>query len=412
MKRRRFCFIIAILAALLLAGSVIVLAAGSSPSVNTGEIHDDDFIAEGDSVTNDGIITGDLLSFSQRLTVRGGVEGDIIAFATDIYIGGEVGGSIRAVGSNISISSRVSRNVMLAGSSCILDNGSSVARNVYLVGNVVKSLGTVEGTTNIFGSDITLGGVYNGDVVIHNTAEKGSFSMQPGTVIRGKLTYKGATEFHLPSYVQVGDYEFVKTSPAESGRAQGLSLGSIIKRITTLAVYYLLALLLFRLFPRFFVRSGSFISQKPFAAAGIGIATLGTLVGALLLLLIIILLVMTILEFSVLGFTSLALLFFGLVTVVFADIPVSLWLGGMMLRKTGSVPARLAVGLAVISAVKLVLDLLSVIPSVGSVFGVIGFLVRAAVWLLGTGAILNTLYSMLKAANQQAVAEELGITEE
>jgi len=31
---------------------------------------------------------------------------------------------------------------------------------------------------------------------------------------------------------------------------------------------------------------------------------------------------------------------------------------------------------------------------------------------LGTGAILNTLYSMLKAANQQAEAEELGITEE
>jgi len=401
----------ALVLALLLAGSVIVLAADDTLSIGAGDVHEGDFIAEGYSITSDGIITGDMLSFSQRLSVRGRVEGDIIAFAPDIYIGGDVGGSVRVLGTNVNVSSRISRNAMLAGSACVLDSGSLVEKNAYLLGNVVKSLGTVEGNANIYGADITLGGVIKGDVNIQNTAENGSVSILPGTVIDGKLTYKGMKEFHPPSYVQVRDYEFIKISPGKSGE-RGFSVMGIVKRITTLAVYYLVALLLLRLFPRFFTRSGRFISQKPFAAAGIGIATLGTMVGALLLLLIIVLLVLTILEFSVLGFTGLALLFFFLVTIVFADIPVSMWLGEKITPKTDSVPARLAAGLAVVSGVKLILSLLAGIPSVGYIFSVTGFLVRAAVWLLGTGAILNTLFSMVKAANQQAEAEELGITGE
>ena len=126
------------------------------------------------------------------------------------------------------------------------------------------------------------------------------------------------------------------------------------------------------------------------------------------MLLIIVLLVMTILDLSILGFTSLVFIFFGLVTVVFADIPVSLWLGDMIAGRTDSIPAKLASGLIVINAAKLVFSLLGGIPGVNA----LGFLLNAAIWLLGTGAILKTLFSMLKAANQQAEAEDLGITEE
>lgn len=409
MKRKHSRMAIVLLLIFLLAGTVIVFAADDNPMVRQGEVLDDDFIKSGYSVTNDGTIKGDILSFSQTLTVRGPVEGDIIAFAPDINISGDVGGSLRLAGTNISVSSKVARNAMLLGSVSILDEDSVVLKNAYLFGSTVKSLGTVAGTTNIYGKDVTLGGVYDGDVIIHDMTEDTSFNMLPGTVINGKLTYKGAAEFHVPGYVEVQDYEYVKISAARSERQQRVDTMSIVKRIATLAVYYLFALLLFRLFPRFFVRSGSFIDQRPLAAAGIGIATLGTFVGGLLLLLIIILLVITILDFSILGFTGLAFLFFGLVTVVFADIPVSLWLGGKIAGKTDSVPARLAAGLAVISAVKLALEILGRLQAVGSLFSVLGFLVNAAVWLLGTGAIMRTLFSMLKAANQQAEAEDLGI---
>lgn len=411
MRRRTPALASVIILILMMSGTVVSLATSYDPTVNSGVIYDDDFIAGGNSVTNDGTVKGDLLSISQRLNVRGPVEGDVIALAPDIYIGGDVGGSIRLAGTNVSVASRISRNAMIAASNLVLESSSTIQRNAYLYGGVVKSLGTVEGNTHIVGADISLGGTYNGDVNVQDLSENGSFSMLPGTVINGKLIYKGPADFYLPSYVQVQDYEFIKTSPPRQESARELDGMGIAKRIATLIVYYLFALLLYKLFPRFFVRSGKLISQKPIQVAGIGIATLGTFFGGLLLLLIIILLVIAILEFSVLGFTLLALLFFALVTVVFAGIPVSLWIGDLVIRNTDSVPAKLAIGLVIVSAVQLALGVMSSIPSVGAVFSVLGFLVNAAIWLLGTGAMLKTVFAMLKSANRQAEAEDLGIAE-
>lgn len=409
MKRKPIRIVAVLLLIFLLTGAVIVLADEGNSTIGAGEVHDGDFIVEGNSVTNDGTIKGDLLSVSQRLTVRGYVEGDAIALAPDIFIGGEVGGSLRLVGSNVIVSSRVARNVMLLGSGILLDKGSVVLKNAYLVGDMVKCLGTVEGTTHIYGTNVTLGGVFNGDVKVHVVSANGRLDIQQGTVINGKLTYVGSTEFQPPSYVQVKDFEFIKVSPSE--RTARVDVMAIIKKLATLTVYYLFALLLFKFFPRFFVRSGEFIARSPLAVAGIGMATLGTFVGGLLLLLILILLVLTILDVSILGFAGLIFLFFGVMTVVFADLPVSLWIGGKIAGRTARVPGKLAIGLITIQLIKLVLNLLGDIPSVGSVFSALGFLVNAAVWLLGTGAILKTLFSMLKAANQQAEAEDLGITE-
>ncbi|HPU22378.1 MAG TPA: hypothetical protein PL099_05320 [Thermoclostridium caenicola] len=403
MKKRHIGMIAAWLLIFIMTGAVIVLADENNPTVSAGEILDHDFIVEGYSVTNDGTIRGDLLSFSQRLTVRGYVEGDIIAFASDIFIGGEVGGSLRLAGSSIIVASRVARNVMLIGSGLVLDKGSVVLKNAYLMGDTVKSLGTVEGTITIYGTDVTLGGVYNGDVTVHMLGERASLNILQDTVINGKLTYIGANAFTPPSYARVKDYEYIKVSPSES--SSRMDVMAVVKRLATLTVYYLFALLLFRLFPRFFVRSGDFIAKSPLATAGVGMATLGTFVGGLLILLILILLVMTILDKSILGFTGLVFLFFGLMTILFADLPVSLWLGGKIAGKTDSVPARLAAGLVTIQAAKLILKLLGGLPSVGPVFSALGFMVNAAVWLLGTGAIVKTLFSMLKAANRQADAE-------
>lgn len=145
MKRKPIRIVAVLLLIFLLTGAVIVLADEGNSTIGAGEVHDGDFIVEGNSVTNDGTIKGDLLSVSQRLTVRGYVEGDAIALAPDIFIGGEVGGSLRLVGSNVIVSSRVARNVMLLGSGILLDKGSVVLKNAYLVGDMVKCLGTVEG---------------------------------------------------------------------------------------------------------------------------------------------------------------------------------------------------------------------------------------------------------------------------
>lgn len=410
--KRRFSVVICIFFLIfLILGTIVAFAADDNPAVNTGQVREGDFITGGYSVTNDGTVKGDLISAAQTLTVRGTVEGDIIAGAPEINLSGDVGGSIRVVGTNINISSKVSRNVMAAGSNVILSENTSISKNVYLMGGSIRCLGKVDGATNISGSYVTLGGTYNGDVVIHDMTQNTTFDILPGTVINGMLTYEGVSEYSLPGDVTVKDFKFVRINPTSAQEVSRFDIMNIIKKIITLSIYYLFALLIYKLFPRFFVRSGEFISQKPLSAAGIGIATIGTFVGGLLLLLILFLLTLYIFNISIIAFTGLVLFFVGIVTVLFADLPVSLWLGGMMVRRS-SVPAKLALGLITITVIKFILDFLSDIQSGGTLFGVVGFLARVVIWLLGTGAILKTLFTMFKSANHQAESEETDTSEE
>jgi hypothetical protein len=407
MKKKILIAIIITILAVLASGAVLVFAADERLSVNPGETIEGDFITSGYSITNDGTIKGDMILFSQILSVNGQVGGDIIGYAMDMTLNGDVGGSVRVLGTNVNVSSRISRNAMIFGSITTLSESAVIMKNAYLLGGSLKCLGRVEGNTDVHCNDVTLGGTYNGDVYIHGMSQNSSFRILPGTVINGTLTYEGVTPFTPPGDVSVKDFRFVQINPASNPYAKRFDLSDAVKLIITLSVYYLFALLLYKIFPRFFTRSGDFIAQKPLSSAGIGIAALGTFVGSLLLLLLLLLLTVFALKFAIFGFTGLLLFFVGIVTILFADIPVSLWLGGLISRGS-SVPARLAIGLALISAVKYALALMRDLLANGYPFGVLRFLLSAAIWLLGTGAIFNTILNIIRSANRKAEEDEAG----
>jgi len=170
-------------------------------------------------------------------------------------------------------------------------------------------------------------------------------------------------------------------------------------------VYYLFALLLYKLFPRFFLRSGDFIEAKPLSAAGIGIATLGTLVAGSLSLVLLLILAIILVKGSVFFFGLLLFIFVMVVTVLFADIPVSIWLGNVITSRKYSVAGRLAIGIGSITILKIVLNLLKTISLVAPVIGVVSFILNVAIWVFGTGAIIKIIFETGKAANLQAEAE-------
>ena len=410
MKKRLTIALCLLLTTLLFCGTVFALAAAEDPLIKAGETLKGDFIVGGNSVTNDGLIQGDLIAGAQLLSVNGDVEGDIIAGGSDISIKGSVGGSVRVGGNNVNISSTVERNLMAFGNNIVIDREAVVKRNAYIFGATIKGAGTFLGKTDIYGSDVTLEGSYEGDVAIHDMKEGSSLKLLSGTVIKGKLTYMGIAEFQVPSDVRVGSYEYVNIHPEISEqKSSKFSAWNLVKRLFTLIVYYLFALLLYKLFPRFFVRSGDFIGAKPLSAAGIGIATLGSLVGGFLLLIILLLLTLFIFEGSIFFFAGFVFTFVTTVTIFFADIPVSLWLGNTIGGNRLSVPAKLAIGLTTITVIKLVLDILGDINKISTFIGILSFIANAAIWILGTGAMLRIIFEVFKSANIQAQTEETEI---
>jgi len=406
MKKRWILLICSLLVVFILAGTVFVYAANENTTIGVGETHIGDFITGGNNVLNDGTIQGDFIAGAQTLKNTGYVEGDLIAGSAEIDIGGHIGGSVRAGANNVRISAVIDRNAMIFASNVVIDKDAEIKRNAYLFGAVVSFYGKITGDTVIYGGDVTLGGTFEGNVKIKNMQEGSVFRMNPGTVIKGKLIYEGVTRYEIPSDVQVGDYEFIRVEPVSKGENNRISFWNIIRTIFTMLVYYLFALLLYKLFPRFFLRSGDFIEAKPLTAAGIGIATLGTLVAGSLFLILLLILAVIIIKGSVFLFGLLLFIFVTTITILFADIPVSLWLGNVITNRKFSVPGRLAIGIGTITIVKIVLNLLTTIGPAASVAGILSFVINVAIWIFGTGAIMRIIFETGKAANLQAEAEE------
>ncbi len=407
MKKHWKVFICSLLAVVLLGGTVIALAAEDNPIIRAGQTREGDVIAGGVSITNDGVILGDFIAGVQTLTNTGEVEGDLIAGASQINVSGKIGGSLRVGAAEARVNCSIERNAMVFGSTVTIGENTVIKRNAYYLGGIVNASGRVLGNTSIHASNVTLGGIYEGDVTINDMNEGTSLKLLPGTIIKGKLTYEGITKFEVPDDVQVGSYSFIKIEPVNNTKNQpSFSLWSFIKKIFTLLVYYLFALLIYKLFPRFFVRSGDFIGAKPLNSAGIGIATLGSLVAGGLALILFFILALFIINGSVAFFGGLVLIFVTVLTIIFADIPVSMWLGSVISNRNLSVPTRLAIGFASISVIKIILDFLSNIQAISSIVGIVSFILNIAIWIFGTGALVRSAYEVCKSANKEAENEE------
>lgn len=110
-------------------------------------------------------------------------------------------------------------------------------------------------------------------------------------------------------------------------------------------------------------------------------------------------------------FAGLLFLFAAIVTFLFAEIPVSLWLGSRLIKDKKSIPAKLALGLVIIWALKIILQILKGVSGVSGLVGIVSFIFNAAVWILGTGAILKSVSEIVKGANMHAETELEAIEE-
>lgn len=410
MKKFWIVFLCLSLSVVLLSGTVIAMAADENPVVKTGETLDDDFITGGISVSNEGTVLGDFIAGAQTVTNTGEVEGDLIAGASQINIGGRIDGSLRIGAADVKVDSIIGRNAIIFGSTITVGENTIINRNAYYLGGVVSASGKVVGNTSISAGNITLGGLYEGDVKINDMTEGTTLKILPGTIIKGTLIYEGVTRFEVPSDVQVGNYSYIRIEPVNKTTARpSFSLWDFVKKIFTLLVHYLFALLIYKLFPRFFARSGDFIEAKPLSSAGIGIATLGSLVAGSLALILLLILALFVIKGSVVLFGSLVFVFIAVLTILFADIPVSMWLGNVITSRKFSIPARLAIGLAAISVVKMLLDFLGSIQAISTIIGIVSFILNVSVWIFGTGALVKSVFEVSKAANRQAEAEEIAI---
>ena len=364
-----------------------------------------DLFFTGSYIENNGIIKGDALIAAEFIVSKGTVEGDFIGAADSIETGGIIKGDFRAAGKNIVVNSNIGKNVNLLAGQAYFDN-AEIKGSINAFCKNIEINGKVEGYVRIYGGTVTLKGQFNDDVYVNldNPYGKNSPSkliIEPGTVIKGNLVYKGYKEAEISSQAQIAGFKWEKTDSNENKAANNLSswpveILSFLKMLIASSLYFLIALGFYKLFPGLFEKQVGIIRYKAANVIGVGLIALFSVFVFFLFFILI-----TIFS-AIFANPSIGLFFGAFVAIVYfllfylSLIPVSLWLGNLILGQKATNWLKLAVGIFLFKVVFHSMSAMSKIMPANYIFPVLSLIIRLSVAVVGIGTILYITKDALK----------------
>jgi hypothetical protein len=325
-----------LLSALVMLALIGTPALGAPWEIRSGNA----VVAAGQTVTGDLIFTGDTLE------IAGEVQGDLLVFANEVIVNGRVGGSILGmVAAKLTVNGVVAGNIRTAAGHMELHGKVERSISSYALRfNTARRSVVAHGILGTF-RELTLDGTVNGPVEV-NVYEQNLI----GGTIDGDLIVRGASpQWRPPARItgRVIDYSVTAQKAPPLPQTVQAGKGYLRRRPLTDAAYYykmwlvasliwfIGSLLLTLIFYRIFPRTAWWLTQtSPAAFKQSLFAGFLTLVGVPLLILLLLV--------SVVGIPiALVLFLLYLVLLIFANIPVSILAGRLLLRQYDAAgPAR------------------------------------------------------------------------
>jgi len=325
------------------------LRQGDTLTIAKGEVIDEDLYIAGSNIIVDGTINGDLIAAGRTITVNGTVNGSIMAAGGTVNINGEVTHAVRVIGETLNINGTIGRDLLVAGGEF------SMASTAEIGGDLLLGAGTAR-----------IDGLIKGDI----NSGVDSLTIAPTASIQGKLTYISENEANIQSGAQIrGTITHKLPNVKERLTAGSIGLG-LWGKVIGFLMALMLGIIIVLLAPRRVKAVTESIRTRPWASLGWGAVILvATPIAALIVCITIIGLP--------LGLIALALY---TIAIYLTQLFVGLLIGQLIIGASRGVETRaalvgaLALGLAILS-------LLRLIPYLGAVIGV-------ATILFGLGAIL------------------------
>jgi cytoskeletal protein CcmA (bactofilin family) len=149
-------------------------------TVPSGETIDDTLLAAGDTVSVDGVVTGNLLAFGHSVTVRGTVKGDLLTCAQRVEVFGSVEGNIITLGEDVSLRGPVGLSLHAFGKHVGIDKEAKVrgdamafAQEANVDGDVGRDLLAFAGITNVRGNVARDASAWTGKLRVDSQARVG-----------------------------------------------------------------------------------------------------------------------------------------------------------------------------------------------------------------------------------------------
>ena len=389
-----------VIAFLIMAGPVFAKSS-ATVVIQEKEVISGDKYVRAQVFKNEGTIKGDLMYWAQNILSQGTIEGDAIGAGQDVNLAGNILGNVRTAGANVNLSGQIGKNVTIFAGAVTLARDSVINGNVNVFGGKINLDGSVKGNVLARGHGVVLSGEFFGNVEVNSPGMKkpkfdhgpggSKLTVLPGTIIHGTLNF-GGDNADIQEGAKINDFQWDKskvTAPDKQKREVYHYLWKFVRFFVTTAAYFLIGLLLFRLFPAFFGRAAEFVSEKPWNAIGGGlIAVFSTIAAAIFC---VILLALSLLMSPAFGIVS-SITAIGFYALMFflATIPVTLWLGTLIFKEK-PLAYRFGTGLIMLNAGLFLLMILGRLPAIGPVFPALAFVVKFGVVLLGGGALLRAV---------------------
>ena len=258
----------------------------SGDNIEISKLHqiDDDFYAFGQKLTIDGTITGDLFAFVNKSTIRGHLENSVNIGSFEFTHQGIIDGSLRIFTQQADIYGHVGRSLMAFSQEITLNKGSMVEKDANIFAVDAELEGTILGKTQIQADTVYISGIIDGDVIIRAKV----INIVPPAVIKGDLTYTSENQalIDTTSGVTIVGATTWNLPQKEEEEDTGISLTSILIRISCMLATFIFAVIAFRIFRPYALES--FYQLKDRFAASFAAGVLGILILIFCLLILII----------------------------------------------------------------------------------------------------------------------------
>jgi hypothetical protein len=360
--------------------SAATLRAGETYSLPKGDIVADNLYAAGGDVTLLGILQKDAFLAGGNVIVGSPVGEDLAVAAGTVNVIESVGGDVRIAGGQVSVAGGVGGDLVIAGGVVHILEGASIAGDLVVAGGYVRIDGRVAGATRVYGGEVTVNAILDGDVLIR--ADEGVV-FGSGAALGGALDYAAPREARVEEGASLG--ENVSFSVREHGVADGgafmaglFALVGFFMMVKFLAglVAVLIATLAFRRFSQDVAAQA--LSAFP-RSAGIGFLALVAVPAAAFLLLL-----------SLIGIVPALFLGFAYALLLLAAHVLSAVVAGAVLALWFKKEPRVGWQWALLGFVSL--NVITIVP-------VLGWAVCFIFFLAALGVVSEMLYRAVRDAN-------------
>ena len=360
-----------------LTPALIAFLALTPAWAETQRLAGDIFAADG-ALILEGEPAGDIFAVGETVTVRQAAEGTVHAAGRRVELAGPTAGNIYTAAMTVQVSGAAAGRLYALGYEVRLLPDSRIGRGARLAGRTVAVGGQIDGTLMAGGEAVALDAVVRGDAYV--SAE--TLTLSPDARITGNLYYRANSAIDVPQGAVLGDVIFDGSPETTAGsvseaigewgdeRASAILVGGLG---SFFVICQLLAgIVVFVFMPGLAGRIRTAIEQQTGANFLWGVAGLGVVIGAILLLAV------TLIGLPIALILALALPFFLITAFAIGAV------GWIILAAKGAkweLPFTLWTRLLIALAAVVPIYLLSALP-------LVGWVVMLATTIFGLGALL------------------------